>query len=510
MTSPLMQHEIGLYRASTFRVATGATAGERTLRQARWYFNGETIAVPVDDAPLASFGKGVATFEDVRAWAGLHNDENVEYPPLVWIGAPHVLRDARMSHDGGTIDGLALRTVDKLPLNRSYFDQRSVAYFAGRSLTVRGTRDGDAFELRTVWPDDFSLSHRPPARSMDTSPALAMRALMRETPDGGSRSPYAAWTLWQRDAAADWSDRPLLGLIVNGAQGDDDEAHAGHFAIVTGRVRSDGRIGNWLVDNFYTLDAESEKGIVAAPVPLDAYLGDLNSGQSWYRPSYLLVLVLRDARAAALVQSALGRVYNQFYRHQLTYYHPDANCTSISVDTLRALGWPILRRGPTWRWLGWLAFPLMIARERSLARAKVAFDYLCTDQTRLMPAAAMEDAYASVMALVQGERCEGRLGRMLAEDVEAIAFLRIPQFPSSRAFGDAPVVSLGEYQARLPADRSQMQVVPVPSRPFPETLRDDDLLKPRPHPSDFAARVWGAIAVAGVATALYRMLRKRR
>jgi hypothetical protein len=45
-----------------------------------------------------------------------------------------------------------------------------------------------------VWPDDFSLSHRPPARSMDTSPALAMRALMRETPDGGSRSPYAAWT----------------------------------------------------------------------------------------------------------------------------------------------------------------------------------------------------------------------------------------------------------------------------------------------------------------------------
>src|SRR6187455_2060141 len=120
MTSPLMQHEIGLFRASTFRVATGASAGERTLRQARWYFNGETIAVPVDDAPLASFGKGVATFEDVRAWAGLHNDENVEYPPLVWIGAPHVRRDARMSHDGGTIDGLALRTVDKLPLNRSY------------------------------------------------------------------------------------------------------------------------------------------------------------------------------------------------------------------------------------------------------------------------------------------------------------------------------------------------------------------------------------------------------
>ena len=109
----------------------------------------------------------------------------------------------------------------------------------------------------------------------------------------------------------------MLGLIVNGAQGDDDEAHAGHFAIVTGRLRAHGRIGDWLVNNFYTLDAESEKGIIAAPVPLDAYLGDLNSGQSWYRPSYVLVLALRDVRAAALVQSALARVYHQFYRHQL-------------------------------------------------------------------------------------------------------------------------------------------------------------------------------------------------
>ena len=510
MTSSPLPHAIGLYPASSFRVATGATAGERTLRQARWYFNGETIAVPVDDAPLASFTKGVGAFDDVKTWAASHDGDAIEYPPLVWIGAPHVLRDARMSGDGSTIDGLALRTVDRLPLNRSYFDAHSVAYFAGRSLTVRGTRDGDAFELRTVWPDDFSLCARPPLRESSAPPAIAIRALMRETPGGGSQLPYAAWTLWQRDDAPDWRGRAVLGLIVNGAQGDDDEAHAGHFAIVTGRVQGDGRIGDWLVDNFYTLDAESEKGIVAAPVPLDAYLGDLNSGQSWYRPGYMLVLVLRDARAASLVQSALGRVYNQFYRHQLLYYHADANCTSISVDTLRALGWPIPPRGATSRWLAWLGFPLMIARERSLARARIAFDYLCTDQTVLMPAAAMEDAYASVIALVNGEHCDGRLGRMLAEDVDAVAFLRIPQFPSSRAFGDAPVVNLREYRARLPADRSQMQVVPVPPRPFPPTLRDDDLLAPRAHPSDIATRVWGAIAIAGVAAALYRLLRKRR
>ena len=497
---------LGLYPAAAFRTATGATAGERTLRQARWYFNGETIAVPVDGVPVATFGKAVAPFDDVRAWAASRApDAPIDYPPLVRIGAPQVLHGARMSPDGRTIDGLALRLVAKIPLNRSYFDASSIAWLAGRTLTVRGTREGDAFEMRTAWPDDFALAAPPPMRE-----APAIRTLMREALRGGSDQPYAAWTLWQREERADWAGRPVLALIVNGAQGDDDEAHAGHFAIVTGRVRADGRIGDWLVNNFYTLDSESEKGIIAAPVPLDAYLGDLNSGQGWYRPSYVLALVLRDARAAELVQSALNRVYNQFYRHQIVYYHPETNCTSISIDTLRALGWPIRARGPSSRWLAWLGFPLMIAKERSLAKAKVAFDYLCTDQTRLMPAAAMEEAFASVHALVSGARCSGQLGEMLASDVDAIAFLRIPQFPSSRVFGDAPVVTLREYRARLPKDPAQIQVVPVPPRPFPDDLRDDDLGEPPAHASDIAVRAWGAVAVAGAAAILYRLVRKRR
>ena len=128
----------------------------------------------------------------------------------------------------------------------------------------------------------------------------------------------------------------------------------------------------------------------------------------------------------------------------------------------------------------------------------------------LMPAAALEEACASVRRLVAGAASEGELGQMLATDVDAVVFLRMPQFPSSRAFGDAPVSSLREYEARLPDDRSQMQVVPVPPRPFPDALRDDDLLKPRPRASDYAAAVWGSIAVAGVAALAFRLLRKRR
>ena len=40
------------------------------------------------------------------------------------------------------------------------------------------------------------------------------------------------------------------------------EAHGGHFALVTGRTQPDGAIGDWLVNNFYSLDVESEKGIL--------------------------------------------------------------------------------------------------------------------------------------------------------------------------------------------------------------------------------------------------------
>ncbi len=190
--------------------------------------------------------------------------------------------------------------------------------------------------------------------------------------------------------------------MVNGAQGDDDEAHGGHFALVTGRVQADGQIGDWLVNNFYSLDVESEKGIIAAPVPLDNYLADLNSGQGWYRPSYMVVALLKDERAAVLVQSALNRVYNQFWRHQLVYYHPNENCTSISIDMLRALGWGVPQRGPTSRTLAWLGFPFLALKELSVGKAKLAFDYLCTDQTRLMPAAALEEAFASLLRLGKG------------------------------------------------------------------------------------------------------------
>ena len=272
---------------------------------------------------------------------------------------------------------------------------------------MRGTIDGGAIVMRTLWPEDFRLDRAPPAQPLatDRPAAVALRGRMRAEPAGGARSAFATSTLWQRDPGREAvpPGRAVLALMVNGAQGDDDEAHAGHFALVTGRTREDGAIGDWLVNNFYALDSESEKGILAAPAPLDNYLADLNSGQGWYRPSQLLVLVLADNRAAALVQGALNRVYNQFWRHQLAYRHATMNCTGISIDVLRSMGWDVPARGPASRIVAALGFPYFAAKERSVAKARIAFDYLNEDQTRLLPAPAFEECGAAALELVTRE-----------------------------------------------------------------------------------------------------------
>ena len=368
--------DLGLYAADDFRITSGRCMDCPTIRQALWYFERETIAVAKEGRPVARFVRGLRFDEDIGAWLAARAEHaQLELPPLVWIAAPHLVSGGRLTGDlTGLVTGvgpLSFRLTPKIPLNRSYFDDSSARFFVGREIKVRGTVTNGAIVARTLWPEDFRLSVAPPARSppLATSPAIALRQRMRAEKNGGATSPYAIETLWQRPGSnADLRGRAVLAFMINGAQGDDDEAHAGHFALVTGRVQSDGAIGDWLVNNFYTLDAESEKGILAAPVPLDDYLADLNAGQNWYRPSYLLVAVLSAGRAATLVQSALGRVYNQFYRHQIVYYHPATNCTSLSVDTLRALGWDVPARGPTSRPLAWVGFPCWRSSNAPLQR----------------------------------------------------------------------------------------------------------------------------------------------
>ncbi|TMG92904.1 MAG: hypothetical protein E6H76_00805, partial [Betaproteobacteria bacterium] len=344
--SPL-ETRIGLFAGATFRLASGRCLDCAAIPQALWYFADETIAAPRPGLPVAGFSRSVSVWQDVEQWAVTHPPGTpIDAPPLVWIGSPEIVRGASLSPDGATLAAGAKRwsfaLVPKIPLNRSYYNAASTAYLAPRTLTVRGSSRDGVFTARTLWPEDFRLDSSAPLQRIEPTPE-AVRALVRAEPRGGAQSPFAAITLWERSpgSARRWDGAPVLAVILNGAQGDDDEAHGGHFALVTGRVGAagtpggPGAINDWITNNFYTLDAESEKGIIAAMLPLDNYLADLNSGQAWYRPSYLIVAVLKRKRVASQVQGALERTYNQFYRHQLLYDHATMNCTSISVNVLR-------------------------------------------------------------------------------------------------------------------------------------------------------------------------------
>ena len=503
----------GLLPSDNFLITSGCCSEGAALRQAMWYFRDETIAIPKPGMPLAGFSPELTMVQDLAVWAGANRPGGeAEYPPLVWIGSPLVERDAVLDPGGRrltTAHGeVALELVPKLPLNGSWFDASSIAFCCGRPLKTRGNQIGDTFVARTFWPQDFRLSEAPESLPLAADPA-AIRDWVRAQPQGGARSPFAVESVWRRpNAEPIQAGQPLIGLMLNGAQGDDDEAHGGHFALMTGKVGQAGALDDLLVNNFYTLDSESEKGIIAAPVPLDNYLGDLNSGQAWYRPSYMLVATLRDERLPRHLQSAFGRVYNHFYRHQFAYQHARANCAGISVTTLRTLGWRVPVRGPE-SWLKAItALPLSVLKKRSLSKGKAVFDYLTEDRTRLYPAAAFEEIAADLLRLASGQtaRALSDFERLLAEDVEQIMLVRVPQFPSSRAWGDWPVESSREYAARVPSDPAQQKIIPVPPRPFPAELRDPRMPGEPPLRSDYAVFGWVLAIVALFVFILRRLL----
>ena len=510
----------GLYPATDFVVADGGRNEGSTSRHARWYFRHEIVALPKPGLPMAAPARGATLREDLSTWLEHRRPVGFDsYPPLVWVASPHVIPQARIDAQARSLlaaqGAWELRLASKLSLNRAYFNESSAQWFSARPLRVRATAVDDHVEVRTLWPRDFRLPRdvrRIERAPLPTTPE-AVRALLRAEPRGGAGTPYSASLLWSRGGSsyAVPAGRAVFATIVNGAQADDDEAHGGHFALVTGRTASDGSIADWLVNNFYSLDSESEKGIIAAPVPLDNYLADLNSGQGYYRPSAMLVAVLRQDRAAVSLQSALNRTYVQFYRHQLVYDHAAMNCAGMSVDVLRWLGLPLTRRGPTVRLMASLAMPYLLAKERSVRKAAAIYDYLTEDQTRLLPAAAFEEVTATLARLAYDPAsAEGMLAELLASDMEALLFLRFPQFPSSRALGQAPVVSAREYHERLPRNRSDMQIIPVPPRPFPAELRDDDLLPPPRRRSQRALRAWAALSIVGLPWVVWDAMRRNR
>lgn len=478
------------------------------LPQALWYFQNEWIAVPSGDARDFRF---CPDFQVDRDWAAAtreHADSiaGAGLPLLVWVAAPDCV-------DAACLDATATRLtavgaqfscslVPKLPLNGAWFNADSAAFFSARSVRLRGTRSDTAFVIRSLWPEDYVLPEHAAPLAAVTS-AADLRAWVRS-----DMPHFSVATLWRRMPEQRLAPgQPVFGLMLNGAQGDDDEAHGGHFALITGRVGEGGSIADLLVYNFYTLDAESEKGIIAAPVPLDNYLGDLNSGQAWYRPSWLLLATLADETLPRRVDALMAHVFAQFYKHCFRYQHARANCAGISVRCLRALGWPVPMLGAE-SWLkAFFALPLVALRQRSLKAGKATFDYLTEDRTKLYPAQAFEQIGGDLLARLRGELpASNDCTQRLVSDVQQVLAVQVPQFPSSRVPGSWPVTCSVEYHQRVPDDPAKHKIIPVPPRPFPPELADPRLPVEPPMRSDFAWRLWLVLIVATCLLIIARLL----
>ena len=464
-----LQEIFGLYSASDFKTMHGKPCDDCQISpQTAWYFKNELIVVPSKQLSATD----------------LNN-----LPPLVWQGSTALIPNAKIVDDKTfTIDdgkeNSALNQwyfiADKIPTNLSYWNDSTLDFFKNRSIRLRGELTDRGFIARTVWPQDFKLDLNAKLRPLAENESL--KSLV-QFENGGAKSAYESRLLW--GSTTNLNNKAVMAFMLNGAQGDDDEAHGGHFAVVTGRMNADGSYANWLVNNYYNLASNSEKGIIAAPTPLDNYLADLNSGQSYYRPSYMLVAVFKTDRLPAKFQAETNRNYTHFYRNDFVYDHSSANCAGMSIDTLRSLGWDIPTRGVESQLKATAAYFYVAATEMSLTKGRAIYDYLNTETTRLFPAVTFDAIGESVLLganqwsrkLYLDHNPTTPFMRQFGNEIVAIYFVRIPQIPSSRAFGLAPIYSFDQYMRQAPADRSQWKIVPTTPNPLPEALKDGAALK---------------------------------
>lgn len=517
----LTNERIGLLDAGKLKLTTGKCTDCASSPQSLWFFQNDFIAAPMPPTPAAGVSPKLDRRADVKAWGQTPGAAQLAYPTVTWIGAPQIMEGATIAADGKQVSAggksYGLDLVPKIQTNLSYANAATTAYLHQRPLRIRGALQDKAgtptFVARTLWPADYAID----TAALTLQP-LAQRAdLKRYVQDPATVKDGAVTTrlIWERTPGAgrNAAGKPVMGIMLNGAQGDDDESLAGHFGIATGTFGQHGEWADWAMNNIYSLDSYSEKGIVAATLPMDNYLTDLNSGQQFYRPSYMLVAVLKNARTAVAFQGGTQRTMNHFYRHDFVYGQSSENCAGVSIDVLRDLGWHIPEEGPTSRIKAVAAYAYVAATEQSLKSGRSVYDNLNEEQTRLLPARAFDAAGWDLLELVNAAPGSTRVlspyERQLKDDVEAIMLVKIAQIPSSRVWGSAPVYSFDEYMARTPSKRTDWKIVPVAPRPFPLALRDNGETVPSaPSPVPLPVMGIGAVGIIG-ASAWWRRRRRR-
>ncbi len=475
---------LGLFPAHRFALTTGRCVDCALPDAALWWFRDELIAIPKEAlAPPVEVAR--ASAEAPRAAPGTVSDAEpdmvnalgAEPPGIVWLGAPQRISGATLSAGRAELrvgdDTIAIELTPPMPANVAYADAATAGYFSGRPLTLRGALErragADVFVARTIWPEDERLD----LRALSPAP-LHPNERLGTLVEAQTHERYRL--LHTRSDPAGWAGRAVIALVLSGAQGDDDGAHAGHLAVATGVLGERGEWDEWLVTNFYPLVEGNAKGIIPSVLPMDNYLYELNSGQQYYRPSYMLVAVLEQPRAAVAVQHALQDTLRDLHCGAIEFDRTRRNSTAMTIDPLREIGWRVPGIGPTSRLLGLAAAPIAGLVTLSPRTARGVYAALAAERTRLLPRVAFEvmgHDLLQLAALPPNERAElTPFERLLGEDIEALLFVRLPQVPSSRRFGTYPAPSLWAFGAALMSDPAGFEAAPkTEDRVFPETLR---------------------------------------
>ncbi len=451
-TNGLTSGFLGLYPEEEYELGSGRCVLCRAPEQGKWYFMDDVIATPKTGA------------------AG-----------LVWIGSHEMIEGVKINADGRSVtlkDGTVMPfdLVPKIDSNHSYYDDSSLAYMKERTVRIRGEfveKDGvKTLVARTIWPEDYRIDAAS-LKEADVKNAGDIDALVAAD-KGGAKGPFETKLLWQKEGTSRaWEGMPVMGFMLNGAQGDDDEALAGHSSLFTGRYGPGGSMADWMFDNFYDMNTVSEKGIIAAMTPMDKYMTDLNSGQSWYRPSYVLVMVMKDARVPAKFQEAFKEQYAKYYAQSIKYEHTHLNCTALISDPVREQGWKFPESGPTPSLIARLIAKTVGAVSKDPAAGEQIYQSLREEPTRSFPRSQFTAVGGDLLSMAGSFGAEpvGRefspIEKEIAEDLQAILFVRLPQIPSSRDMGRDPAGGVFDYFKRTPTDRSKWKTVPSYPRPFP-------------------------------------------
>lgn len=434
-----LNYDIGPYKSTVLETKPGNCV-ECIGKAASFYFNKQSVVVVKD------------------------NNDKV----FIWQKGDAVI-NGTLAEDGKSIltenKIYQFKPTEKIPTNLSYYNEKSVKFFAKKQVIVKGDIKKDTLIADSIWPTEYSFNNN---LTPVQNPVSVKQLVQNEKINS-----FEPQLLWSKDnKPVSLQNKPVVAFILNGAQGDDDEAHGGHFAIATGNIDKNGQFNNLLVNNFYGINSFSEKGIISSRVPLDLYQADLNSGQSWYRPSYMLFAVLKNDKLSNLYQQSINHKFSEFYQHHFEYNHALANCSGINVDTLRGLGWNIPKQGVESYIKGIGAIPYVTLTD-SFESAKKGSNYMMSEKTDLYPFVAFDAISQDLLGrIAKGQNLTSQFERQFAENLEAIIYVKIPQFPSSRSFGLAPIYSFDEYMKRVPQNKKDWKIVPVEANPFPDSLKD--------------------------------------